>query len=645
MRAAALLAIVAALGPLTGAAAHAQTVVAVPAQSSASTTSGSTRSAVQRESFAEGRISVAAWSPWPAMLYQGYFPIAIEIENHAGSDVEVDVELSRGWGVDDVLRVGDTLEVPAGERVRREFLLSASRVFTGGVNLELACRGEERRIFGVGPNAPPDTSAYPVLYAYDPAASAIAAPSAGAEEAWSQAAAAAPPAVIPEFDTGSQTFDAWNMHGPRMATATAAKWHPQFSSIELGELSARSEAYSSLKGVVLDVRGALPRAEVLEALLQWTRLGGCLVVHGPDARRVAGSIPSLAGWMEERFLLWERAPNVVYACAQGALVLVEGPLLTEHAAARPELGSTFSAINAGLVHPRQLFRSPSMWGPLEGVAALPGMALPYRGFAVLLVLFALAIGPVNLIVIRKLKRPALLLVTVPAIALLFSLGLVLYGILAQGLGTRARSLSFTWLDQRAHHASTLEVRSSFAGLPHGEGWRAGPGTSVHSLPDASRRMSSGALRVDAREGTAYRGDFLPVRREVRNAFLTDRAARARLELRGGASGLEVENGLGVAIERLFVRAADGRDWFAPSSLAPGARAALKPLKDGEQIAFDELSGAVAVFPSRKALVPGSYVAQLSRSPFTDDCGVAYDEEDSRHVVYGVLDAPAREEPR
>lgn len=644
---------------LSHAAARAQIVIAVPTQSNPTTPGAAltplrpTRSTVQREAFAEGQVSISAWSPWPLMLYQGYFPVIVEVENATAGEVDLDLSLTRGWNAEDSFRVEDSVTVEAGTRARREYLMSATRNFAGGVNLEISSRGEKRRLFNVGPTLPPDATAYPVLYAYDPAASSAAEPTPGAEAAWGEAAASAPPAQIPDFETGSQIFDPWS---GRIAvpgsTGGVGRWHPQFTPIELDALSARSEAYSSLKGVVLDVRGALPRAEVLDALFQWTRLGGCLVIHGPDAERVARSMPALVGWMEERFLLSQHERNRVYACAQGALVLVESPLLTDHVATGEAGGAggtnaldAFTAINDGLVHPRQLTRSPSMWGPLEGLAALPGMDLPYRGFAVLLVIFALTIGPVNLIVIRRLKRPALLLVTVPALALLFSIGLILYGVLAQGLGTRACANSVTWLDQRAHHASTLEVRSVFAGLPHGSGWRAGPGTSVHVLPDASRRMTNGTLLVDTSEGTAYRGDFLPVRREVRNAFLTDRAARARLEVRTSANGVEVENGLGATIQELLVRTSDDESWYASAPIAEGARATLKLVNADEGTTSDTLFGWTAVIPSRKALVPGSYVARLRSSPFTDDCGVSYDEEQSQHIVYGILDAPAVEEER
>ncbi len=599
-----------------------------------------TRAAVQQMTLADERIGIQVRSPWPTMLYQGYFPVVIEIENRGGSDEDVDLALSRGFSGDDSVHVEERVSVPARGHVRREFFLGASRNMMSSVNLEARAAGDRQRLFGIGPNSTPLVSIYPVLYAFDGDTGEFA-PTAGATEAWGQAAAGVSPANVPEIpqDNG------FGRHGGYIsytAPASRVPWQPAITPISFDELSPRYEVYTSLKGVILDTRGKLPRTEVLDALLAWTRLGGCLVLQGPEAERVARKIPAVAAWMEERFLQNQFASNRVYACAQGALVVADERALDECTAANAaEFSALFSAINAGLVLPKQLTQSPSQWPKLDGIAALSGMELPYRGFAVLLILFALAIGPVNLIVIKKLKRPALLLITVPALALLFSIGLFLYGVVAQGLGTRAASSSLTWLDQRSHQSSTLELRSVFAGMPHGDGWRAGAGTSVYSMPDFSRQMSIGSLQIDFEGGTSYRGDFLPVRRESRSAFLVDRAARGRLDVRRGADSIEIENGLGARIEHLVLKDHDGKLWELAHALEPGAHAELVVPADESAESFEPLRDpdySKASMATYTSFAPGTYVARLDRSPFTDPCGIDYDEEESSHVVVGILGA-------
>ena len=96
----------------------------------------------------------------------------------------------------------------------------------------------------------------------------------------------------------------------------------------------------------------------------------------------------------------------------------------------------------------------------------------------LLVAFAVLIGPVNLVFLKRIRRPALLLVTIPLLSAAASVGLLLYGIFYQGLDTKAARQSLTVLDQRSHHADTIERRKLFVGLSPGRGLRPGAATAV-----------------------------------------------------------------------------------------------------------------------------------------------------------------------
>ncbi len=70
---------------------------------------------------------------------------------------------------------------------------------------------------------------------------------------------------------------------------------------------------------------------------------------------------------------------------------------------------------------------------------IPGVGLaPVTQFQVFITLFMLAIGPVNYFVLRRLGKLNLLVVTVPAGALLVTLALIAVALLADGLGVRVR---------------------------------------------------------------------------------------------------------------------------------------------------------------------------------------------------------------
>ncbi|MFM7565013.1 MAG: hypothetical protein ACKO81_18510 [Planctomycetota bacterium] len=84
-------------------------------------------------------------------------------------------------------------------------------------------------------------------------------------------------------------------------------------------------------------------------------------------------------------------------------------------------------------------------------------------FLGLITLFALVAGPLAYTVLYRSRRVNFLLVIVPLISLLTTLGLVLYVILADGFQFQTRRLSFTRLDQNAQRAVTTTRHTVFSG--------------------------------------------------------------------------------------------------------------------------------------------------------------------------------------
>ncbi|MBI5363948.1 MAG: hypothetical protein HZA53_12265 [Planctomycetes bacterium] len=612
-------------------------------QSGAVVTSSAARRAPVAYDFPDAGVRVTAWSAWPDMLYQGYQPIVFEFENKSADERVVEIELTRGWS-DDRWRVRETATVAGGARERVELFAPVSRIYDSDYTARLACGGESTHLNGLGANQQANHAVWPVLYAHGPER----APAAGMPEVWGAALSAHPPQGLPEVspqeDANLRRFRSMGYVGPLPPTGppAPAAWSVAVTPIDLDELPARFEPYTSLKAVILDAQSPPPRPEVLEALLAWTRLGGCVVFQGPDAEARARAVPAAAAWMEERFVQSESDGDRVYACGQGALVVCAQYDLQGLRTSGEEapFNATLDLVGRGMARAVSFAGAPQSDAKLDALPGLSGLELPYRALTLLLVLFAIVIGPVNLIVVKRLNRPALLLVTVPVIALVFSLGLFVYGAIAQGLGTRARGRALTWLDQRNHVASTLEVRSLFAGMPAANGWKPGPGVACVALPTDAGHTSTGQLALDFREGLVYTGDYLPVRREVRSAFLADRAARARLEVTRNGERITVENGLGAPIEGLVLRDADGAWHVLSARLGVGGKAELEPvaLANTAVERVEELLGELAPLASSAQPFAGAYVARLGGSAFTDACGVEYEEEESAHVVFGILDA-------
>jgi len=262
------------------------------------------------------------------------------------------------------------------------------------------------------------------------------------------------------------------------------------------------------------------------------------------------------------------------------------------------------------------------------------ISVPVRGMLLLMLLFVVLIGPVNLFVLARKRRRIWLFVTVPA-ASLVTCGLVFaYSIFSEGIRGRYRTLSVTVLDETVSRATTLGWMAFYSPLtPHGglhfprqteltpqiyDYWDFAH--SYHRPPDAdvSRTVH---LTEDQHLAAGW------VRARVPAAFKFRRCEdrRERLTVRRDAGGgVRVVNGLGVRIERLVLADEKGALHRA-EAIAPGAEAALEP-RPGRcrrkpfraLYTQDWITAARAVRASPSAyLRPGTYVAFLEESPFVE----------------------------
>src|SRR5262249_24385644 len=94
---------------------------------------------------------------------------------------------------------------------------------------------------------------------------------------------------------------------------------------------------------------------------------------------------------------------------------------------------------------------------------------PVVSFLLLVSLCAIVIGPVNYVLLGRSRRLYLLLLTVPAGALLVSVSLFGYALLTDGLSVRLRSRSFTELDQRTGEAAAWSWQSYYAAIAPSQG--------------------------------------------------------------------------------------------------------------------------------------------------------------------------------
>jgi hypothetical protein len=219
----------------------------------------------------------------------------------------------------------------------------------------------------------------------------------------------------------------------------------------------------------------------------------------------------------------------------------------------------------------------------------PGIrGVPVYGFMVLITAFAVLIGPVNYFYLRRKRMLWLLLVTVPATALVTSVLLVGYSVATHGFSIRSRIRSLTVLDQKSHSAVTVARLALFAGVAPARGMQFSPETAVY--PVFPPTAEPGAFTVDWTEKQALTSGWLFSR--TRTQFLTIAHAEQpeRVEIKPGKDGgLAIVNGLPWELEAVIVADESGR-LLSARSVLPNASEPLAGLSETNRKDFVGLLG-------------------------------------------------------
>lgn len=275
--------------------------------------------------------------------------------------------------------------------------------------------------------------------------------------------------------------------------------------------------------------------------------------------------------------------------------------------------------------------------------------VPTRPLLGALVVFGLLIGPVNLIVLARMKRRVLLFVTTPVLGLLFAVGVLVAGVLRDGFAPYVRTAAFTFLDQNTRTAVSTAHVGILAPLTPGDGVRYDLQSLVVLGSDYGDRSR---IDADMTGQQHYTAGLVAARtpshiRQVRVA-----PARERLVLETAADGsMELVNALGAPITRVVVSSESG-ELFEATDVAPGARARLAPrgmdaAGNIEPRSWDEVLKFAATRtpavlasvydPASHAVGPvplGGYAASLGGSPFIETGLSGTMTHDVRAVVIG-----------
>ncbi|MBL7132804.1 MAG: hypothetical protein ISS78_01780 [Phycisphaerae bacterium] len=292
------------------------------------------------------------------------------------------------------------------------------------------------------------------------------------------------------------------------------------------------------------------------------------------------------------------------------------------------------------------------------------LQIPVRGLFLLMLLFAVGIGPVNLIVLAKLRRRIWMLWTVPAISLVTCAAVFGYATFAEGWRGHRRTEMLTILDQAAHRATTIGWTAFYSPLTPGGGLRFGYETELRpQLGGLGWGRRGTARTVDWTHDQHLAGGWVSARVPAHFMVRKSQTRRERVVVRRSGAGLVAVNGLGADIRKLYVADGEGKVYLA-ENIIKGAEVSLAAVPGGGRVQAPTTrsargmakagvmrsayatnwTGNVDAFirSPTKYLRPGTYIALLDGTPFIAEGLEGAKSQKCRSVVYGIMSGEPKE---
>ena len=276
--------------------------------------------------------------------------------------------------------------------------------------------------------------------------------------------------------------------------------------------------------------------------------------------------------------------------------------------------------------------------------------VPVRSTVFVMLLFVIAIGPINLIVLSRSNRRTWLLWTIPAISFLTCLLVFVYSFLREGVTPDTRIAGVTILDQANRRAASVGLTAFYCPLTPSQGLFFSSDTEATPLVETWNYGRGTSREVDWTQGQHFGRGWVSARVPAHFYLRKSETRRERLEFETQNGQTIIVNGLGATIKNLWL-ADSGSHVFMATNISAGQKFTLAAsttlLKKEEQLGAHSLlekCGAQAdISDGTQFLQPNTYVAELETNPFFEN-GLGSKAQSartkSRAVVFGTLAPPA-----
>ena len=283
------------------------------------------------------------------------------------------------------------------------------------------------------------------------------------------------------------------------------------------------------------------------------------------------------------------------------------------------------------------------------MAVVADLKIPVRGIVIIMLVFVVIIGPVNLYYLNRIKRRTWMLWTIPAISFVTTLLVFGYSLLREGITPDTRIAGLTVLDQTSHQAATIGGEAFYCPLTPSGGLHFELGTEA--TPLVSRGYGSGTAReVDWTQAQNFPRGWVSARVPAHFHLRKSETRRERIQVLNENGKLQVVNSLGAPIQSLWFADAD-LNLYQAGHVGAGEKGGLipgkspgSPQKQGAAGMLRDLGFAGSQHPlgdeAGKYLLQNSYVAVLDGNPFLENAlAPAASAKRTRIscVVFGILE--------
>jgi hypothetical protein len=428
------------------------------------------------------------------------------------------------------------------------------------------------------------------------------------------------------------------------------------------EWSANWVGYSSFDGVMItaeELNGA-PDA-VRSALWRFAECGGSLLIIGLweipkqwQSRRV-----SIVAVEDEddasKMLSLALSPKTQsYNVGFGQVTIIDAASVTS------VLPTEWSAIKHGWKDSRPIGKTYYDIADInKEFPVIERIGIPVRGLFVLMLMFVVVIGPINLIWLARRRKKIWMLWTVPAIALVTCLAVTGFALFGEGVSATSRAEAFTILDESSHRASTIGWTAFYAPITPSEGLHFSYDTELIPVTPESwnyyRSRGGGDRTIDLSNDQHLDSGWVTARVPAYFKFRKSETRRERLTVRQeGDDAISVVNGLGADVRELWLADRNGKIYSA-REIRAGADTKLNLTnlrlaqnEDGMRELFTANDWPVkmkeVVKNPQHFLAPGCYLATLDAGPFVEEGLKNVGTRKGRALVYGIS-APLTKDER